>query len=145
MRILLLCRVRQLVYQRPSRQIREDIDESSRLEYYALKAYLTKTDRNDFLALFRKLKPRFAIYEQFVNNIIHLIIHIHRQSSTTPSTRSPEDSWSHGQANTVARALLTNILRHEKGFNRDFVHNFVARPEYTILYLWAIKPSPAGL
>ena len=125
----------------PPARVSTPLPADPRLEYYALKAYLTKADRNDFLALFPKFKPRFAIYEQFVNNVIHLIIHIHRQSSTTPSTRSPEDNWSHTQANTVARALLTHILRHEKGFNRDIVHNFVARPEYTILYLWAINPG----
>ena len=39
----LLRRVRQLVYQHPSRQVREEIDESSRLEYCAIKAYLTPT------------------------------------------------------------------------------------------------------
>ena len=111
---LLLRRVRQLVYQHPSRQVREEIDESSRLEYCALKAYLTPTDRDNFLALFSEFKPRFAIYEQFVNSVIHSVLHI------APENNRPED--------VVARAMLTHILRYEKALNRDIVHDYVVRP-----------------
>ena len=120
----LLCRVRQLVYQHPSRQVREEIDESSRLEYCVLKAYLTPTDRDDFLALFPEFKPRFAIYEQFVNSVIHSVLHI------APENNRPED--------VVGRAMLTHILRYEKALNRDTVHDYVLHPEYAVLYLQAL-------
>ena len=143
----LLRRVRQLVYQRHSRQMREELNESSRMEYNALKAYLTVTDRDDFLALFPEFKPRFDIYEQFVNNVIRLVIQMQRQNSMVPSTRSSEDSQPHTQTKTVARAILTHILCHEKDFNsfnrntRSVVHDFVVRPEYAVLYLRAIGIS----
>jgi hypothetical protein len=140
----LLRRVRQLVYQRPLRQVRDELDESSRLEYNALKAFLTTTDRDDFLALFPEFAPRFAIYQEFVDNVIHLILHMHRQNAMAPSSRSAEDKQPKTQTKTVARAMLIHILRHEKDFkafhtdSRSIVHDFVVRPEYAVLYLRAI-------
>ena len=50
----LLQRVRQLVYQLPSRS---DLVGVPYLEYNAMKAFLTATDRSDFLALFPGLAP----------------------------------------------------------------------------------------
>lgn len=140
----LLRRVRQLVYQRPSRQVRDNLDETSRLEYNALKSFLTMTDRDDFLALFPEFAPRFAVYQEFVDNVIHLVLHMHRQNAMAPTTRSAEDSQPKTQTKTVARAMLTHILRHEKDFKafhadaRSIVHDFVVCPEYTVLYLRAI-------
>lgn len=148
----LLRRVRQLVYQRPSRQVREELDERSRLEYSALKAFLTTTVRDDFLALFPEFAPRFAIYQEFVDNVIHLVLHMHRQNVMAPSSRSAEDSQPKTQTKTVARAMLTHILRHAeedfKAFHpdaRSIVHDFVVRPEYAVLYLRAIGLPAAGL
>jgi hypothetical protein len=140
----LLRRVRQLVYQRASRLVREELDESSRLEYNALKAFLTTADREDFLSLFPEFAPRFALYREFVDNVIHLVLHMHRQNAMAPCTRSAEDSQPRTQTKTVARAMLTHILRHEtdfKAFHADaksIVHDFVVRPEYAVLYLRAI-------
>ena len=119
----LLCRIRQLVYQHPSQQVREEIHESSRLEYCALKAYLTPTGRDDFLSLFPEFKPCFTIYEQFVNSFIHSVLHI-----------APENNR---QEDVVARAMLTHIL-HYKALKRDIVHDYVVCPEYAVLYLQAL-------
>jgi len=144
----LLRRVRQLVYQRPSRQVREELDESSRLEYNALKAYLTVTDRDDFLALFPGFKPRFALYEQFVNNVVHLVIHMQRQSLMAPDPGFSENRQLCARTKAVARAMLDHILHHEDGFSpfhrdaRSVVHDFVVCPEYATPYLRAIGLSP---
>ncbi|GFR88984.1 BA71V-M448R [Elysia marginata] len=140
----LLRRVRQLIYRRPSRQVRVELDESSRLEFSALKAFLTAPDRGDFLALFPDFAPRFAIYQNFVDSVIHLVLHMHRQNAMAPSSRSSMDSCPKTQTKTVARALLSHILRREKDFKafhpdaRSIVHDFVLCPEYTVLYLRAI-------
>ena len=146
----LLRRVRQLVYQRPSRQVREELDESSRLEYNALKAFLTTTNRDDFLALFPEFAPRFAIYQEFVDNVIHLVLHMYRQNVMAPSSRSPEDTQPKTRTKTVARAMLTHILSYVKDFKafhsdaQSIVHDFVVRPEYAVLYLRAIGQALAA-
>lgn len=141
----LLRQVRQLVYQRPTRQVRDELDESSRLEYNALKAFLTATDRDTFLALFPEFKHRFAIYKEFVDNVIHLVLHMQRQNAMSPNSRVTDtEGKPRTQTKAVARAMLTHILRHEKDFKafhqdaRSIVHDFVVRPEYAVLYLRAI-------
>ena len=141
----LLCRVRKLMYQRPVGILREELDHSSRLEYHALKAYLTVTDREDFLALFPEFGPRFARYRLFTENVIHLVIHMQRQNATAPCSRSDEGVVPRTRTTTIAKALLTFILSHERtfqAFHRDaqsIVHDFVVRPEYTLLYLKAME------
>lgn len=142
----LLQRVRQLVYQRPTRQIREELNEGSRLEYNAIKAYLMTTDRDDFLALFPEFKEHFERYAAFIDNVVHMVIHMHRQNSMAPTSRSNDDA-PRTQTKTVARAMLAHILQHEsdfKAFHKDakaIVYDFVARPEYAVLYLRAIGRS----
>lgn len=141
----LLQRVRQLVYQRPTRQIREELTEESRLEYNAIKAYLMPTDRDDFLALFPEFKEHFERYAAFIGDVVHMVIHMHRQNSMAPTSRS--DDTPRTQTKTVAKAMLAHILQHEpdfKVFHQDaqsIVHDFVARPEYAVLYLRAIGLS----
>ena len=141
----LLRRVRTLMYQRPVGVLRDELDHSSRLEYHALKAYLTLTDREDFLALFPEFGPRFARYRLFTDDVIHLVIHMQRQNATAPGARTDEGVVPRTRTTTIAKALLTFILSHEKtfqAFHRDaqsIVHDFVVRPEYTLLYMKAME------
>jgi hypothetical protein len=143
----LLRRVRQLVYQRPPRQDQQDLDEISRLEYNALKAFLSEADRDDFAALFPEFRARFALFKEFVENVIHLVIQMRRQDAMAPNGRpggaSARPGAPRAQTKTVARAILAHILRHAdfKPFHADaksIVHDFVVRPEYALLYLRAI-------
>ena len=139
----LLSRVRQLVYQRPSRQIREELDESSRLEYNALKAFLTTSDRDDFLALFPEFRPRFALYDQFVAKVIRLVLSMLRDPGACPPPDEPRSP-----TKIVAQAMLAHILSHRKDLKADdegadrIVHDFVVRPNYAALYLRAIGLPP---
>jgi hypothetical protein len=146
----LLRRVRYLIYRRPSRQVQEELNEGSRLEYSAIKAFLTPKDRDEFLALFPSFKPRFVQYQEFVDNVIHLIISMQRHNAMT-SPGQGKDVQPRTSTKTIAKALLKHITTHGGDFipfHKDahsIVRDYVVRPEYAVLYLRAIglpKPAP---
>ena len=65
----LLHRVRQLIYSRhPPQQV-----QSARYQYNSLRAFLSLSDRSDFLELFPEFAPCFAMYERFVNNVVDFV------------------------------------------------------------------------
>ena len=66
---LLLHRVRQLIYsRRPPQQV-----QSARYQYNSLRAFLSPSDRSDFLELFSEFAPCFAMDERFVNNVVDFV------------------------------------------------------------------------
>lgn len=143
-------RVRQLIYQKPLRKINEELDETNRLEYRAMKAYLTITDRDEFISLFPQFKHRFDIYKEFMNNITHLILQMHRHntmSSDSTKTSNKKEKSNKSQTKIIAKALLSHIMEHEKDFKafnthaKSIVQDFVVRPEYAMLYLKSVPPS----
>jgi hypothetical protein len=148
----LLARIRKLAYERAPRSIRDKLKADERLEHNALRAYLTANERHAFLALFPNWAPKFQVYEEFVNNVVHLVVHAMRQRAMAPATREPAMRSTTGQ---VARALLDHIGRHESltAFNRDtegIVRDYVVNPEYAYLFLRAMRtmgpssPAPGG-
>ena len=68
----LLHRVRQLIYSRhPPQQV-----QSARYQYNSLRAFLSPSDRSDFLELLHEFAPCFAIHEGFVNNVVDFVINL---------------------------------------------------------------------
>lgn len=137
----LLARIRKIVYERAPRSVRDSLTATDRLEYNALRAFLTSTERGDFLALYPDWASRFCAYEEFINNIVHLVVHTSRQRAMAPASREPSLKSPTGQ---VARALLDHICRFEQlsPFHKDtesIVHDYVVSPEYAFLYLRAMR------
>ena len=48
--------------------------QSARYQYNSLRAFLSPSDRSDFLELFSEVAPCFAMYERFVNNVVDFVI-----------------------------------------------------------------------
>jgi hypothetical protein len=141
----LLVRVRKLAYERAPRSVRDRLKADERLEHNALRAYLTANERHTFLALFPNWAPKFQTYEEFVNNVVHLVVHAMRQHAMAPASREPVMRSTTGQ---VARALWEHICRHEKltPFNRDtesIVRDYVVNPEYAYFFLRALRSTQA--
>ena len=137
----LLARIRKIVYERAPRSVRDSLTATDRLEYNALRAFLTSTERGDFLTLYPDWASRFCAYEEFINNIVHLVVHTSRQRAMAPASREPSLKSPTGQ---VARALLDHICRFEQlsPFHKDtesIVHDYVVSPEYAFLYLRAMR------
>ena len=142
----LLARIRKIVYERAPRVVRDSLTAADRLEYNALRAFLTATERGDFLALYPDWATRFCAYEEFVNNVVHLVVHTSRQRAMGAASREPSLRSPTGQ---VARALLDHICRNEQlsPFHKDtesIVHDYVVSPEYAFLYLRAMRGRPGG-
>lgn len=136
----LLARIRKIVYERAPRTVRDNLSAEDRLEYNAMRAFLTAHEREDFLALYPQWTKRFQTYEEFVNNVVHLVIHATRQRAMAPTSREPPLTSATGQ---VAKALLVHICRYEKlaAFHKDtvsIVRDYVVNPEYAFLYLHAM-------
>ena len=122
----LLHRVHQLIYSRsPPQQV-----QSARYQYNSLRAFLSPSDRSDFLELFPEFAPCFAMYERFVSNVVDFLI-------------NPAEI-KNGQEGVIAQTILARIKRTERIFSisnksqRDIVYDFVVCPEHVVLYLNAL-------
>jgi hypothetical protein len=145
----LLRRVRQLVYQKPPRADREYLDESSRLDYCALRAFLTATDCADFEALFPEFAaPRFRAYREFVDNVTHLVLHYHRLAASTGGREASDDARAGRRVPRFTKSVATDIYKHItqhvgfKAFNenaKSIVHDHVVNPSCAVLYLRALR------
>ena len=140
----LLRRVRGFIYRRPPRAIRDEIDHINRQEYNTLKAFLTRIHRVEFLALFPQAKPKFAYYAQFIKNIVHSVIHMHRQDKMGPGMRD-RNGIKQTRIKKIAKGMLEHILTYEESFKAfdasasEIVHDYIVKPEYTMLYLVALR------
>jgi hypothetical protein len=137
----LLARVRKIVYERAPLAVRDHLTAADRLEYNAMRAFLTAGDRADFRALFPGWGGRLDQFEQFVNNVVSMIIHALRQRAMAPASREPTMRTPTGQ---VAAALLAHIRQFEDlaTFNKhtqQIVHDYVVNPEYAFLFLRAMR------
>ena len=154
----LLKRIRNIVYSRAPRTVRDSLTAEDRLEYNAMRAFLTATERRDFLALYPDWAPRFQEYEEFVNNVIYLVVHALRQRAAagdepprraaTAPTAKDEGSALRTPTGQVARAILDHICRFEKltafhGHTKSIVHDYVVNPEYAYLFLRTLKTRSA--
>lgn len=136
----LLARVRKLAYERPPAAVAAEVAPAERLEYCAVRAWLTATDRADFLALFPGWRPRLRAYEEFVENVVGQIVHTCRQRAMAPASREPALRSPTGQ---VARALLEHIRQFVSlsAFSPDtpkIIHDYVVTPEYAYLFMRAL-------
>jgi hypothetical protein len=139
----LLARIRKIAYEQAPRAVRDDLSRSDRLEYNSLRAFLTATDRADFLSLYPGWTSKFHAYGEFVDNVVHLVIHALRQREMAPASREPALRSATGQ---IAKALLDHICRHEKltAFHKDTekcVRDYVVNPEYTFMFLRAMRAA----
>jgi len=135
----LLTTIRKIIYEKAPIDIRNLLTYNNRLEYNAMRAFLTISERDNFLILYPNWADKFQLYGQFVNNIIGLIIHNLRQHKT--NNRKYLLSTPIGQ---VALALFNHICQCESTIeynNQDIaniVHDYVVNPEYAFLFLKAM-------
>jgi hypothetical protein len=138
----LLGRIRKIVYERAPRSVRDSLTADDRLEYNAMQAFLTASARADFLALYPGWAGRFLAYEEFVNNVIQLVIHTIRQRATAGAHEAALKT----PTSQVARAILDHISRFEQlmPFHKDtesVVRDYVVTPDYAFLFLRAMRAA----
>jgi len=138
----LLLRVQSLVYRRHQTEIRSLLDHGNRLEYNALRAYLTPLRRRDFVELFPRLQPRYKAYAALIQDIVRRVVAAQRAAVMTPGAK-PGAPATH--ADIIAREILAYIRHRENGTFRVFdpdaakiVTDFVVQPDYAHLYLAAL-------
>lgn len=69
----------------------------TRLDYNAIKVFLTDTYQDDFLTLFAEFQTRFVLYREFVETIVYLIL----QEANGAANIQGNQAWL-----LVVRALL---------------------------------------
>jgi hypothetical protein len=138
----LLRRVRLLVYLRPPRRVGAVLNEHNRIEFCALKAFLTPADHDEFLELFPLYEPRYAEYRVLLKNIVERMLDMLRRGSTGENAPSP--------VKIIAREFLDLILRHVAGFSAfqtdapDILRELIAHPDYAIVFLRALGFDSSG-
>lgn len=142
----LLRRVRKLVYERPPKSMRADVDHLTRLEFNALRSHLTATERETFESIFPQWRARFIRYDEFIGNIIALIRQLHRQEALGVAAPNPAH---HTAAAKLAASLLAHITKFENigAFHKEtdsIIRDYVATPEYALLYLRAMASDMAA-
>ena len=138
----LLGRIRKIVYERAPRAVRDSLTADDRLEYNAMQAFLTASARADFLALYPGWAGRFLAYEEFVKNVIQLVVHTVRQRATAGAHEAALKT----PTSQVARAILDHISRFEQlmPFHKDtesIVRDYVVTPDYAFLFLRAMRAA----
>jgi hypothetical protein len=136
----LLTRIREIVYERAPQPVRSLLNADDRLEYNAMRAFLTSHSRNEFLALYPAWRVKFNAYESFTNNIVNIIVSAlrHREMKTTTP---PNYTTVTGR---VAQQLLKHICDFEKldpqhPVTLDIVRDYVVSPEYTLIFMRALR------
>jgi hypothetical protein len=142
----LLKSVRRLAYDKAPRQFRDQLTCLSRLEYNAIRAFLTPEDRKTFLALYPAWKARFHAYDAFVRNVIRQTIHHLRVKSM--QLDSPKASPVSTKTELIAQEMAAHILRSDpvQPFSQDVekvVSDYVMDPRYTSWYLLALSTAPS--
>jgi hypothetical protein len=142
----LLAQVRRLVYQMPSKSAREDLTSLTRMEFAAMRAYLSDRDRELFLQLFPVFAPHFKEYGALVEKVVDMIIMLGRQTSMAPMTRPADQTVPSTKIATLARAMLAfiNSSGGVNVFNKDapnIVRDYVMQREYAILLLRALRST----
>lgn len=137
----LLERVRKVVYERAPAAVRDTLSAEDRLEYNALRAYLTNTDRAAFLALYPDWAAKYQIYEEFTNNVVQIMVHTLRQRAMMPSSSEPNLKSPTGH---IARAILAHLSERDSlpPFNKDtasVVRDHVVQPGYAYLFLGVLR------
>lgn len=139
----LLARVRKIIYERAPKQIRDSLSSEERLEYNALKAFLTPTERSEFISLYPEWKDKFRKYEEFVNGLKEQAVHIVRQRAMAPSAKEPAAK---SVVSRLARTLIDDICRRESitAFHKDtesILSDFIVDSQYTYLFLRVLQRS----
>ena len=137
---LLAC-IRKRVYERAPSNVRDALTSADRLEYNALRSFLTANERQEFIALYPGWQPKFHAYNEFVNNVVKQIVHSLRQRSMGQASRAPH---LRSETSKVAAVLLEHICAHEKiaAFHKDterIVRDYVVNPEYAFRFLRAMR------
>ncbi len=140
----LLKSVRRLAYDKAPRQFRDQLTCLTRLEYNAIRAFLTPEDRKTFLALYPAWKARFHAYDTFIRNVIKQTIHHLRVKSMQLDT--PKASPVSTKTELIAQEMAAHILRSDpvQPFSQDVekvVADYVMDPRYTAWYLLALSST----
>jgi hypothetical protein len=137
----LLSNVRRVIYERPPRNIRDNITSGDRIAYSAVRAFLTIPMRATFLALCPEWKETYANFSEFANKVIEHAVHVARQKSL-PGSRVPRPT-------TVTSLLAERLLDLVKGDNknleafqpnlRDVVHDQLISPGNALVFHMAFQ------
>jgi hypothetical protein len=136
----LLARVRHLAYERAPVGVRDELTAADRLEFNAMRACLTVSDRADFLALFPEWAPRFRAFDEFTANVTRAVVAILRWRASPVPTREPPRETMTAR---VAAALADHIGSHEAvspfhAGTPQIVGDWVADPANAFLFVRAL-------
>ena len=145
----LLAGIRNIIYNKPPRDIRDKLTNINRMDYNIMRSYLNSHMKDHVVALFPQFVGRFNKYASFVENVISLVISMMRQewaAYNRNSTRQPSLQRSKKTPTViVAQAILNHIKDVESinPFKTDYLHDrvkdYVMQPEHALMYMKALS------
>jgi hypothetical protein len=137
----LLSLIRKTTYEKAPRQIRGKLTSGDRLEYNAIRAFLTIGGRDNFLSLYPEWREKFNIYDEFIKDIKTQMIRAMRNHALAPITKESPMNTITGR---FARVLLDQIIAEEsiKAFHKDtesIIADYIVNPKYTYLYMRVLQ------
>lgn len=135
----LLRAVKRSVYGRPSHREASAVSHKNRLEFQALRAYLSPSERAGFIALFPRLQPRFARFAEFIGNLVRAVT-LRARGRKLDMLDRPPTSQVQALAETLLRHIESNVSRFDVASPEatNIITAYVVQPSYASLYLSAI-------
>ncbi|MDE2095941.1 MAG: hypothetical protein KGL39_01690 [Patescibacteria group bacterium] len=139
----LLVKVRQTVYERAPKPVRPHIDHTNRLEYNAVRTFLSQ-DRHTFEALFPHWKSVFKEYDDRVRDLVAAVYHLARQQL---------NGSSHANRQTPTQIFAAELLRHivtheprgpavlDRKTAHSLIRDYVVNPDHAHLLIQLRRSS----
>lgn len=141
----LLKKVRKLMYNLPKKSVVAHlINNTNRMEYNALKSYLTYNIRGEFVAMFPEYEPMYKKYGVFIAAVIDKMVKCYRNKNLRAKLPAFNPRSNQKPTADNLAALFMSHIAHQGNINvmspecSNIVYNIVVSPVYLDLYFRAI-------
>jgi len=136
------------IYAAPPRELSSELRPENRFEYSVARAYLTITDKNDFISLFKDWKPRFDAYDELIENICSTIgqVLMDTKKNGFPALSKNRESTILSPTMAIASMLHTRMvesrmLTSNGVISPEIIKDFICDPHYSYVYMCRVLKS----
>lgn len=141
----LMKKIRKLMYNLPKKSpVAHLINNTNRLEFNVLKAYLTYHIRGEFIALFPDYDPLYKKYGKFITNVIELMVKCYRNKNLRGKLPAFNPRSTQKPSVEHLASMFMSHIAHQGNINvmspecSTIVYNLVVSPTYLDLYFRAM-------
>lgn len=136
------------IYAAPPRELSSELRPENRFEYSVARAYLTMTDKYDFISLFKDWKPRFDAYDELIENICSTIgqVIMDTKKNGFPALSKNRESSILSPTMAISSMLHTRMvesrmLTSNGVISPEIIKDFICDPHYSYVYMCRVLKS----